>query len=220
MKTISTLAIPTALILGCLSVESQTVLNRRGQVPPAVVVRINGKTATGAGEMRVTPAVEAKNLVMVDAERRQRVEIRGLAPLMPRIARGQSMLLRYEQHIAPDGRRVYVALLPHIVHLDWGDRVPVRKEILPELVLSQRDEPGAKPDVTAETVRETWLTVVVEGADEDVTLEGGETRTITVRGAPYRLRVYRSLRRDPGTNPRYPFEGERYLLTATLTPQP
>ena len=69
------------------------------------------------------------------------------------------------------------------------------------------------------SARRTWLTVEVQGVQPAVKLEGGETRTISYRGASYQLHVYRSLRRDPGTNPQLPFEGEQYLLTATLTPQ-
>lgn len=249
MRAMSTFVIAAGLALGCLSaatLESQSARTAgREEDPPAVFLRIEGRRAAGSGELRVVPdpgAMKASpdrktpDLVLV-SEKRQRIEIRGsgalvgAAGLMERLggkvpAQPPVLRLQYEQRIEPDGRRVFFALLPLyekepalLVHLDLGGEEPIRKEILPGLILAQRDEPGTKPDIAGAAARRTWLTVQVRGSEPSMTLEGGETRTISYRGASYRLHVYRSLRRDPGTNPRLPFEGEKYLLTATLTPQ-
>lgn len=225
----TTTIVVAVLMLSCLAggnLESQAARGRE-ENPPVVVLSIDGRTAAGSGELRVSlGAAEKSNLVLVSAER-QRVRIRGAAALLRTAATPQSTYrLQYEQRIREDGRRVYLALLPlaerapaNLVHLDWGSNKPVRREILPGLTLSQRDERDSKPDVAGGSALRTWLTVEVTGSEPPVTLEGGETKTISYRGVAYRLHVYRSLRRDPGTNPRLPFEGERYLLTATLTPQ-
>jgi len=237
MRTISTLMITAALGLGCLpagSLESQTAqAGKREETPPAVRLRIDGRDARGSGELQVSadPAAKGPDLTLV-SEKQQRAEIRGSGPLLAsagvreRLSQ-QTLRLRYEQRVEPGGTRVFVALVPLsdqgpalLVHLDLGGRQPVRQEILPGLTLSQRDEPDAKPDVDGAAARRTWLAVEVNGAEPSMTLEGGETATISYRGAAYRLHVYRSLRRDPGTNPQLPFEGERYMLTATLTPVP
>lgn len=232
MRT-STLATIAVLLLSCLhggDLESQ-IARTREENPPVVTLSIDGHRAVGSGDLRVsleaTPRMTAKKSasVVLASPERKRVEIRGGAALL-RTASPSSYRLRYEQQIRPAGRRVYIALLPlterapaTLIHLDWASEQPVRREILPGLTLSQRDERGTKPDVNGASARRTWLTVDVQGSEPAVTLEGGETKTISYRGASYRLHVYRSLRRDPGTNPQLPFEGERYLLTATLTPQ-
>jgi hypothetical protein len=245
MRAISTFAIAAGL-LGCLSagtLESQSAKTAtREEVPPAVFVRIDGRRAAGSGELRVSPdqaslkvTADRKTPALVFvSDKRQRVELRGsgalagAAGLVQRLGGAQPALLRlqYEQRIEPDARRVFVALLPLserepalLVHLDLGGNEPIRKEILPGLILSQRDEPGNKPDVDGSAARRTWLSVEVKGSEPAMTLEGGDTRTLSYRGASYRLHVYRSLRRDPGNDPKLPFEGERYLLTATLTPE-
>ncbi len=199
----------------------------REETPPVVTLSIDGHRAAGAGELRVSLEATARKSanVILASQDRKRVEIRGGAVLL-REAAPSSYRLRYEQQIRPAGRRVFIALLPlterapaTLIHLDWGSDEPVRREILPGLTLSQRDERRAEPDVNGAAASRTWLTVEVQGAEPAATLEGGETKTISYRGASYRLHVYRSLRRDPGTDPQLPFEGERYLLTATLTPQ-
>ncbi|HSK77583.1 MAG TPA: hypothetical protein VLQ45_14120 [Thermoanaerobaculia bacterium] len=238
MKAISTLVIIAGLALGCLStaghLESQTArAGAREEDPPAVLLRIEGRRAAGSGELRVVPDpaglkdARTQNLALL-TENRQRIEILGGGPLVDARPQpeGPVLRLRYEQRIEPDGRRVFLALLPLsekepalLVHLDLGGEEPIRKEILPGLILAQKDEPGAEPDVNGAAARRTWLAVEVQGSEPSLTLEGGETRMISYRGASYRLHVYRSLRRDPGTDPRLPFEGERYLLTATLTPE-
>jgi hypothetical protein len=233
MKSISTFVIAAGLALSCLpagNLQSQSArIGEREQTPPVVTLRIGGRRAVGTGELRVTPDAAASvqtrtaHLTLL-SEDRQRVEVRGLGTLM-KTATSRTLRLRYQQRIEPDGRRVFLALLPPsdqepavLVHLDWGAGRLIRKEILPGLFLVQRDEPGSHPDVAGAAARRTWLSVEVQGLETALTLEGGETRTITHRGASYRLHVYRSLRRDPGTNPQLPFEGERYLLSATLTP--
>lgn len=237
MKTISNLVLAAGLALSCLPaghLESQSVrIGGRADTPPAVTLRIGGRRATGSGELRVGPDTASIKThgahLMLLSEGKQPVEIRGLGPLMSaaRAAAARSPLrLRYQQRIGEDGRRLFLALLPPserepavLVHLDWGADAPVRKELLPGLFLVQRDEPRSTPDIDGAAARRTWLTVEVQGAEPGITLEGGEIRTISHRGTAYRLHVYRSLRRDPGTDPRLPFEGERYLLTATLTPE-
>ncbi|HEX6862857.1 MAG TPA: hypothetical protein VF414_08585 [Thermoanaerobaculia bacterium] len=241
MRAIFSTLVIAGLSLGCLStadpLESQAVRagarEAREEDPPAVLLRIEGRRAAGSGELRVAPDpaglkdAKTQNLAL-RADNRQRIEILGGAPLVKAVppTDGPALRLRYEQRIRPDGRRVYLALLPLaerepalLVHLDLGGDEPIRKEILPGLILAQKDEPGASPDVNGGAARRTWLTVVVQGSEPSMTIEGGETRTISYRGANYRLHVYRSLRRDPGKNPKLPFEGERYLLTATLTPE-
>lgn len=238
MKTILSTLVFAGLTLGCLStagpLESQAVRDgAREEDPPAVLLRIEGRRVAGAGELRVTPDPEGlkdgttRNLALL-SENRQRIEILGGGPLVSSVPlpEGPALRLRYEQRIGPEGRRVYLALLPHsekepalLVHLDLSGEEPIRKEILPGLILAQKDEPGTKPDVHGAAARRTWLTVELQGSEAPATLEGGETRTISYRGANYQLHVYRSLRRDPGTDPKLPFEGERYLLTATLTPE-
>jgi len=230
MRT-STLAIVAGLLLSCLSggnMESQ-IARKREENPPVVTLSIDGHRATGSGELRVsleatprtTSARKSANLILSSPERK-RVEIRGGAALLATAA-PSTYRLQYEQQLRPSGRRVFLALLPlterapaTLVHLDWGSDQPIRREILPGLILSQRDERGT-PDINGASARRTWLTVEVRGSEPSVTLEGGETRTITYRGTTYRLHVYRSLRRDPGTDEQLPFEGERYLLTATVT---
>lgn len=246
MKSISMLAIAAAWTLACLpavDVQSQVIRVRdREETPPSVLLRIDGRRVTGAGELRVTldtnamaPRDDRKppDLVLI-SEKKQRIELRGSGPLLAStglltrlrgIAEPQ-FRLQYEQRIEPDARRVFVALLPIgknapalLVHVDLGGNDPIRKEILPGLVLAQQDEPQAKPDVSGAAALRTWLAVDVGGLDQRLRLQGGETRAIAYRGATYRLHVYRSLRRDPGTDRQLPFEGEHYLLTATLTPQ-
>ncbi|HKV06954.1 MAG TPA: hypothetical protein VJ725_02375 [Thermoanaerobaculia bacterium] len=238
MRAIFSTLMIAGLSLGCLStagpLESQAVRAGAGEEdPPAVLLRIEGRRAAGSGELRVAPdpaglkEARTQNLAF-RADNRQRVEILGGAPLIKAVPQthGPALRLRYEQRIEPDGRRVYLALLPLaekepalLVHLDLGGDEPIRKEILPGLILSQKDEPGTSPDVKGGAAQRTWLAVVVQGSEPSVTLEGGETRTISYRGTKYQLHVYRSLRRDRGANSKLPFEGERYLLTATLTPE-
>ena len=223
MKTIWKLAIISLLVAGNL--ESQE------QMPPDVSLLIDGRSVEGSGELRAMPDAAAMKVgpdrnpadLALISESKQRIEIRGSGVFAGAV--DGPLRLRYEQRSAEDTHRVFVALLPlsdaepvHVVFLNQGDRAPIRSEILPGLILTQIDEPGGAPDVNGGAARRTWLTVEVTGAESPMSLEGGETRTISYRGASYRLHVYRSLRRDPGTNPRLPFEGERYLLSAVLTP--
>jgi len=242
-------AIAACLALGCLpaaTVQSQISRPAREEAPPAITVRIDGRRAAGAGELRVAPDMatlgtlergKAADLVLYAGK--QRIELRGSGTLarttgLTRRLRATipmspnaltvpepALRLRYEQRIEPDGRRVFVSLFPLaeqdralLVHVDLGGPEPIRKEILPGLFLTQRDEPGRRPDVNGAAARRTWLKVEIQ----DFQLDGGQTRTITYRGASYQLHVYRSLRRDAGTDPTLPFEGEKYLLSATLTP--
>lgn len=248
MKAMTMLMTAATLALGCLStasLESQVVRTAaREENPPVLFLRIGDRLATGTGELRVAPDAERLKLrtdgktrdLLLLTDKQQHVEIRsgallsGAAGVVKRLGIESStqpaLRLLYEQRLDEDGRRFFLAIRPLndkdpalLVHLDLGGEEPIQKEILPGLTLSQKDEPPGTPDVNGGAARRTWLTVDVQGAGPEVTLEGGDTRTITYRGAPYLLHVYRSLRRDPGTNPRLPFEGEKYLLTATLTPQ-
>src|SRR5689334_1762190 len=134
---ISTLMIAAGLSWGSLStagpLESQTArAGAREEDPPAVLLRIEGRRAAGSGELQVAPDpaglkdARTQNLALV-ADNRQRIEILGGAPLVSASPQpeGPPLRLRYEQRIAPDGRRVYLALLPLaerepalLVHLD------------------------------------------------------------------------------------------------------
>lgn len=232
------LVMAAGLAVGCLSAADlkSPLVRAREEQPPPLIVRIDGRRVTGSGDLRVAPApaaLKGRADLMFLSDKQQRIEIRGTGALLPAtfaerlgVPAQPSLRLRYEQRIGPDARRVFIALTSLtdrqpalLVHLDLGGKEPIRKEILPGLTLAQRDEPRSTPDVKGASARRTWLTVEVLGAEPAVKLEGGETRTISFRGASYQLHVYRSLRRDPGTNPRLPFEGEQYLLTATLTQQ-
>ena len=209
-------------------------LNAQEEQPPALYLRIDGQTVTGSGELRVTAQedLSSNDLVMVSEKRR--IELRGSSALdgvagLMRLAKDgvrPALLLRYEQRVEPDRQRLVFTLQPEgkpeaplLVHLDIGGPEPVRQEILPGLIMAQLDEPNPVPDVIGAAAQRTWLTVEVSGGDKDLLLEGGQTATISYHGAAYELHIYRSLRRDPGTNPRLPFEGEKYLLSATLTPR-
>ena len=223
MKTIWKLAIISLLVAGKL--ESQE------HMPPDVSLRIGGRSVEGSGELRAMPDAAAMkagpdrnpaDLALI-SESKQRIEIHGSGLFAG--AADRPLRLQYEQRSGEDAHRVFVALLPlsdaepaHLVYLNQGDRAPIERELLPGLTLTQVDEPGGAPDVNGGAARRTWLTVEVNGSKPAVSLEGGETRMISYGGASYRLHVYRSLRRDPGTNPNVPFEGERYLLSAVLTP--
>lgn len=229
--------------LGCLpraaSVGRTVDRAAREEVPPAVTLRIDGRRASGSGELQVAPdsaraeipeGEQGRADLALVSDRGQRIEIEEIgraadpATLAQWLAESPGGLLRYEQRIRPDGRQVFLALLPGsgrgpavLAHLDFGGGEPVRRELLPGLVLEQRDLPDARPDVVGAAARRTWLPVEVHGSSGSWTLQGGETGTISHQATTYRLHVYRSLRRSPGTDPRLPFEGERYLLTATLT---
>jgi len=226
--TISLFVIAAGLALPPFTLHAQE------EEPPALYLRIDGQTVTGSGELRGTAQKNLSSNDLVLVSEKQRIELRGSGALdgvagLMRPGKGglpPALLLRYEQRVGPDRQRLVFTLEPEdkpeaplLVHLDLGGLEPVRQELLPGLTLAQLDEPHPIPDVIGAASRRTWLTVEVSGGDKDMLLEGGQTATISYRGASYELHIYRSLRRDPGTDPRLPFEGEKYLLSATLTPR-
>lgn len=138
---------------------------------------------------------------------------------------GSTMRLRFEQALEAGLKRFELLLQPldrdSIIygHFHKAGDAAMSHDVVPGFRFGQQVVAGALPDVEGASARRFFLPVKITTADGAWNVQGNSETLVTHRGARYLVQVHRSVRREPGTDANLPFEGARFNLSATITPE-